>query len=156
MDKKTLQKKIKNGDTVWTTYYSFELSELNLKEDEETYWEIEDGYLFKCSKLPYMAILRIPIGTVFATKEDVEFELEFGNITWTETLKLPTWEQMQKIERFDFKGKDGYRYTMNFMSGFKTLAVTGIISNKYYGEATYENYLEACRLCKKLFLGEEL
>lgn len=156
MDKKTLQKKIESGDTVWTTYWESGLSELNLKEDEERYWEIEDDYLFKYLKLPHYAILRIPIETIIDSREEAEWLLEFGNIKRTEKLEMPSWEKMQKIERFDFKGKDGYRYTMNFISGFKTLAITGIIENKYYGEATYENYLEACRICKKLFLGEEL
>lgn len=91
-------------------------------------------------------------------EEDVEtekFKLEFQNITRTETLSLPTFEELKKLERFDFKAKDGHVYTIHFISDFKTLAITGIIENKYYGEAAKENYLEACKIAKKLFLGEK-
>lgn len=91
-------------------------------------------------------------------EEDVEtekFKLEFQNITRTETLNIPTFEELKKFERFEFKAKDGHRYTIHYISGFKTLAITGIIENKYYGEATKENYLEACKIAKNLFLGEK-
>lgn len=91
-------------------------------------------------------------------EEDVEagkFKSEFQDITRTDTLNLPTFEELKKLERFDFKAKDGHVYTIHFISGFKTLAITGIVENKYYGEATKENYLEACKIAKKLFLGEK-
>lgn len=91
-------------------------------------------------------------------EEDVEtekFKLEFQNITRTETLSLPTFEELKKFEVLDFKAKDGYQYTIYYISGFKTLAITGITGNKYYGEATKENYLEACKIAKNLFLGEK-
>lgn len=91
-------------------------------------------------------------------EEDVEtekFKLEFQNITRTETLSLPTFEEFKEFERFEFKAKDGHRYTIHYIFGFNTLAITGIIENKYYGEATKENYLEACKIAKKLFLGEK-
>lgn len=90
---------------------------------------------------------------LYETKEEAEFAKEFKNITRTETLNLPTFEELKKFERFDFKAKDGHIYTIHFISGFNTLAITGIIENKYYGEATKENYFEACRIAKNLFLG---
>nr|DAT76235.1 MAG TPA: hypothetical protein [Caudoviricetes sp.] len=90
----------------------------------------------------------------YETQEDAEFAKEFKNIKRTEILNLPTFEELKKFERFDFKAKDGHRYTIHFISGFNTLAITGIIENKYYGEATKENYLEACKIAKNLFLGE--
>ena len=92
---------------------------------------------------------------LFETKEDAEFAEEFQNITRTETLSLPTFEELKKIERFAFFGKDGNIYTIHFMSGFNTLAIVGISGNKYYGEATKENYLEACKIARNLFLGEK-
>ena len=153
MDKETLQKKIESGDTVWTLRYGKIIPvKINFTNTEygvnyEFVWgnspDVDGSEIYETKYL-------------FATREEAEWQLEFGNITRTEKLELPTWEKMQEIERFDFKGKDGHRYTMYFISGFRTLAITGIIRNEYYGEATYENYLEACRICKKLFLGEEL
>lgn len=100
----------------------------------------------------------IPSYRLSALEEDIEtekFKKEFQNIIREEILNLPTFEELKKFERFDFKAKDGHRYTIHFISGFNTLAITGIIENKYYGEATKENYLEACKIAKKLFLGEK-
>lgn len=91
----------------------------------------------------------------YETQEDAEFAKEFKNITRTVTLSLPTFEELKQIEKFEFKSADAYRYSIYFISGFNTLAITGIIENKYYGEATKENYLEACKIAKKLFLGEK-
>lgn len=93
---------------------------------------------------------------LFETQEDAEFAKEFKNITRIETLNLPTFEELKKFERFDFEAKDGHRYTIHFISGFNTLAITGIIENKYYGKATKENYLEACKIAKKIFLGGKI
>lgn len=92
----------------------------------------------------------------YETQEDAEFAKEFKNITRIETLNLPTWEELKKFERFDFKSKDGHKYTIHFISGFNTLAITGIIKNEYYGEATKENYFEACKIAKKIFLGDKI
>ena len=36
---------------------------------------------------------------LYETKEDWEFDRDFRNITRTETLKLPTWEEFQKVLR---------------------------------------------------------
>lgn len=92
---------------------------------------------------------------LFETLEEAEWHKEFGCIERTERLKLPTWEEIQKYERFDFKDKNCNRYTIHFISGFKTLAITGIISVEFYEEATKKNYIKACRKAKKLFLGEQ-
>lgn len=92
---------------------------------------------------------------LYETKEEAEFVKEFKNIKRTEILNLPTFEELKKFERFDFKAKDGHRYTIHFISGFNTLAITGIIKNEYYGEASKENYIDACKIAKNLFLGED-
>lgn len=91
----------------------------------------------------------------YETQEDAEFAKEFKNIERTEILNLPTFEELKKFERFNFKVKDGHRYTIHFISGFNILVIAGIFTTEYYGEATKENYLEACKIAKKLFLGED-
>lgn len=98
----------------------------------------------------------ISLKILFETKEDAVFAKEFKNIKRIEVLNLPTFEELKNFERFDFKAKDGHRYTIHFISGFNTLAITGIIENKYYGKATKENYLEACKIAKKIFLGGKI
>lgn len=91
---------------------------------------------------------------LFETKEDAEWHNEFGCIERTERLVLPTWEEIQKYERFDFKDKYNRSYTLHYISGFKTLAISGW-STEYYAPATKENYTIACRKAKELFLGEK-
>lgn len=117
------------------------------------YCPSNDNYQYLSSKDGDCYLYEFSNEDLYETKEDVEFAKEFKNITRTETLNLPTFEELKKFERFDFKAKDGHRYTIHFISGFNTLAITGIIENKYYGEAIKENYLEACKIAKNLFLG---
>jgi hypothetical protein len=90
---------------------------------------------------------------LFETLEEAEWHIEFGCIERTERLELPTWEEIQKYERFDFKDKYNHSYTLHYISGFKTLAISGW-STEYYAPATKENYTLACRKAKELFLGE--
>lgn len=101
----------------------------------------------------------IPSYRLSALEEDIEtekFKKEFQNIIREEILNLPTFEELKQIEKFEFKSADGYKYAILFVSNAKKLILTGLIENKYYGEATKENYLEACKIAKKLFLGEKI
>lgn len=124
---------------------------------DKRYFCILSNYLQWSKFLDKPMLQRTPhIDDIYETKEDAEFAKEFKNITRIETLNLPTWEELKKFERFDFKAKDGHRYTIHFISGFNTLAITGIIKNEYYGEATKENYFQACKIAKKLFLGDKM
>lgn len=118
------------------------------------YSSSNDNYQYLSSKDGDCYLYEFFDEDLYETKEDAEFAKEFKNIKRTEILNLPTFEELKKFERFDFKAKDGHRYTIHFISGFSTLAITGIIKNEYYGEATKENYLEACRIAKNLFIGE--
>ena len=130
----------------------------NVSIEENNYQELVlrnngEGWYFSC--LQSYPVNSLPLRDLYGTQEDAEFAKKFKNIERTEILNLPTFEELKKFERFDFKAKDGYKYTIHFISGFNTLAITGIIENKYYGEATKENYLEACKIAKKIFLGED-
>lgn len=104
------------------------------------------------------ALLSYPLRFLEEDVETGKFKSKFQNITRTETLSLPTFEELKKLERFDFKTKRGYRYTILFVDGINLLLLFGKTKNKYYGEetiATKENYLEVCKIAKKLFLGEK-
>ena len=94
---------------------------------------------------------------LFETKEEAEEYLEFGNITITKTLKLPNWEEVQK------KLKLGGTWNIKFYSkneldecclSINAFNNTVIVLGYKCWELTKENYNEARRLCKKLFLGE--
>ena len=109
------------------------------------------------------------------TISEAEFCAKYKNIQRTETLDLPTWEEakIDKLvqigevkngcwdliksftdkmnnEMFEFSlSSDDYNQfylsVNNEDSSYKDL---------FYKPLTYENYLEACRLCVKLFKGE--
>lgn len=158
MDKKTLQKKIESGDTVWafswTAGFKKEIVEINLQENEP---EAKFNLLYFWDK--DLIEHRYDLESIFATKEEAEWQLEFGNITRTEKLELPTWEQFKKTTCFDFVGIDWTFYELHNRRRNK-LQLDYSYDNDYYRpekewKLTYENYLEACRLCKKLFLGGE-
>ena len=99
---------------------------------------------------------------LFENKEEFDWLLEFGNIQRTETLSLPTWEDMQnKIQSNGFGNKviaNFDSYVFEYKKSLNLQVVIGInlgSETLYYGDLTKENYLEACRLAKKLFLGEK-
>lgn len=163
MDKETLQKKIESGDTVWYLWRfanHIEARPLSLLEDED------NKICITCAESLYHAYKTLDgwhneyysIDELFATKEEAEWKLEFGNITRTEKLELPTWEQFKKDKCFTFFGIDWTFYELHNRRRNK-LQLDYSYDNDYYRpekewKLTYENYLEACRICKKLFLGE--
>lgn len=92
---------------------------------------------------------------LFETKEEAEWHLEFGNITRTETLKLPTWEEFCKAPNLKFCGAEHNLY--HLFSDLKWLWFEQVVDENwtiglYLERATKGNYIEACRLAKKLFL----
>ena len=98
---------------------------------------------------------------LFETKEEAEFSLEFQNITRTETLNLPTWEELNKkvdtIPNMFWQIAKCSEFIL-FLQTDKILNNTQIIlrgnDDTYNWGLTKENYLEACKIAKKLFLGE--
>lgn len=120
---------------------------------DNAWLKIENGKLFITYPQCYIPIADLK--DLFEIKEDAEWELEFGDIKRVETLKLPTWEEIHYKLDLDFidknKNKLVFRVRENFID---------IINNKKkriygYDNVTKENYIEACGLCKKLFLGEK-
>lgn len=98
---------------------------------------------------------------LFETKEDAEWQREFGCIERTERLKLPTWEKVneiieeQKWFELNFKTK---QEEIAFIVNDCQIAVMMKGENYLSGsddELNKENYIKACREVKKLFLGEE-
>lgn len=94
---------------------------------------------------------------IFETKEDAEFALKYQNITRTETLNLPTFEEFCKYEYIDFLTSKGKHCWLEICLESPTsrfrMAEGSMFTHIW--DLTKENYLEACELCKKLFLGEE-
>lgn len=87
---------------------------------------------------------------LFETKEEVEWYLEFGNITRTETLSFPTYRL--------FGINEIIVCTPRFLFSKLSDPAMFIIFDRNKREVVFEksqskrNYIEACRLAKKLFL----
>lgn len=88
--------------------------------------------------------------------EEAEWELEFGNIIREERLELPSWEDRDTC--FEFTDKDGLETTLVICYGnilVQQYSKDNILTTEYFRKPlTEENYIEACKLCKKLFLGD--
>lgn len=98
---------------------------------------------------------------LFETKEEADWYLEFGNITREEKLVLPSWEEFKENCNFPtIHCKNGK--TANFTVSNSYLEIykdsdDGYCEKKIYGKPlTKENYIDACKLCKQLFLGEKV
>lgn len=93
----------------------------------------------------------------FETEEDARWELEM-TATRTETLKMPRFESI--IE----PNKTFVLYEDDKFLGFITVDQQIVINYYKIGEIkrifdkplTKENYIEACKLCLRLFKGEEV
>lgn len=96
-----------------------------------------------------------PLEDLFGTKEEAEWELEFGNITRTETLRLPNYTvAINYIDTDKFILADNSNFKFLLLSNPNNI----IIINKQNGNQifskplTKENYIEACAKAKELFL----
>lgn len=102
----------------------------------------------------------------FETKEDAEFTLKYKNITQVKSISLPTWEEITTDEKYKHFGKscfefNDYRLIVSLRDENHDFEYIGIDVNGNcelynWDEATKENYIKACEICKKLFLGEKL
>lgn len=94
---------------------------------------------------------------LFESKEEAEWYKEFGNITRTERLGLPTWEIINK-EFKDINKFGSYAiidtagvYMDIFVDNYKNKFI--VLTTQPRMLLTKENYTLACRKCKELFLG---
>ena len=102
------------------------------------------------------------INDYFTTQEEAEFALRYQNITRTEKLSLPTWEELKgkigegKAYKIYFNDAQ-FLFVSSFIIEVGKYDTNGEQIEQYFCEGTHkENYLEACELCRKLFLGEEV
>lgn len=107
---------------------------------------------------------------IFETEEDAEFALRYKRIPKTEYLDLPTWEEFNKDNfgvRFYNKSREFCLHRVRYSASDKK-PLWKIDLYESYGDdedtvawekswdSTKENYLEACELCRKLWLGEQV
>ena len=102
---------------------------------------------------------------LFETEDEAREHLEFGNITRTERLELPNWEEFKTTETITkFFNKDInyslYVYVKNKNTNNCKIMIYADNGEQEWWEfqkpLTRENYNEARRLCVKLFKGENV
>ncbi len=133
-----------------------------IPQNEEFYLKINNDCLMFITDNPYVYDDEeefYDLEELFETKEEAEWQSEFGNITRTETLKLPTWEEIEK----DLYGRTGSFYIVD-NDCFSLVYDKGeiisqillrTVEENYNWNADKGNYIKACQIAKKLFLGEE-
>ena len=157
IEKERLEYLIKNNIPLWF------IEDDQIKETHQTkYWKIaENKIVWYADKSLYKTLENL-----FETKEEAEWYLEFGNITRTETLNLPSWKEFNKKYKkkyspvIAFNGKNPQCFYEMFFKKDNSKKGCVLIYDcdckeyVYSNRLTKENYTDACRLCKKLFLGE--
>ena len=110
----------------------------------------------------------IPSYRLSALEEDIEtekFKKEFQNITREEILNLPTWEEIQYTQHYfiyKFPIKDNYDFfgIITILKDYNIKVsglVQGVLFEEYFNEAaSKDNYIKACTIARKLFLGESV
>ena len=108
MTKERLKELIKQGNLVWAFSWTSgekRIVEINLQENEP---EISGDLLYFWDK--DWIEHRYGLESIFDTKEEAEWQLEFGNITHTERFEPPMWEDLQDaLEVIDYK----FAFTIN-------------------------------------------
>ena len=163
ISKQRLTELIEQGATIWCPYYMFDEEGIQLDNkdyiDGEILYVVNEVWKDNFRKQP------LKLEYLFETEEDARWELEM-TATRTETLRLPTWEEV-KNKKFHFsylinvKGLYLYINIYNFTKKFEIYCNHGVYSYDYKFNRTFdlrdkEQYKTACKLCLRLFKGEEV
>ena len=95
---------------------------------------------------------------LFETEEDALWELEM-TATRTETLKLPKWEEFIETNYFPTIYCEYCQKITMTISNDEFFLFSDILHDEeciFRKPLTKENYIEACKLCLRLFRGEEV
>ena len=156
--KERLQELIEKGATIWVKgsvfIFKFELNKTYYIEDNylmQSYCEFDDDVVIKTLG---------DLQDLFETEEDARWELEM-TATYTNTLKLANYTNFENEngDRVFYHKGTTYELSLWWTSdNTKIIRVTW--SNKdgfgwlFEKPLTKENYIEACKLCLRLFEGE--
>lgn len=159
ISKERLKELIEKESNIYE-YTNNHIWEIQLKND----WYVMNGCLreVKLSKHPFQIW---SIDSLFETKAEAEEYAEFGNITRTEKLDLPTWNEFSKWDKSVKFFSKGTKYSMYVFVKNKNTNNCRIMIYADNGEQdwivfeqplTKENYDNARRICVKLFRGESV
>lgn len=145
--KERLEELIRQGASVWEAKYG-KVKEFNLSTIGD--YLMSKEYIRVYFYQPYNFITRKRYDKLFEDKGEAEWFSKFRNITRTEILSLPTWDEFYNSGKmYYFRGFYGNQITL------RQYDRNIFVNDDYIGYLTEPNYLEACELCRKMFLGEE-
>lgn len=160
--KERLEELIKQGATIYWLYGK-SIEKKVLKHKYHKFFI--DTELNEYNEKLGIGIWKHKLSKLFETKEEAEWHLEFGNITRTETLKLPTWEENKSVDCiFTTPNRSSYYLKSRVKTGYSIerenpyiirIGKFGESDNFIDFEFTKENYILACRKCKEIFLKGE-
>lgn len=102
---------------------------------------------------------------IYETKENIKWYLKFGNIKRTQTLSLPSWEEIFADKKILYNGiyncywlDNAWKYGIEICAyiknnDFKNGQIR--VNGTYFNGITKKNYLKACILARKLYLKEQ-
>lgn len=85
-------------------------------------------------------------------KGEWEYEMHDSRL---ERFEPPVWEDFLEKEEYIFWSKN-HRQTIIRVLGIKYIVVETSFERFYTGDSTKENYIKACTIARKLFLGETI
>ena len=162
IEKNRLEELIEQKATIWVQNkycgaYDVELNHLyhiEITDNKESllYWDesIDEGTTKEEVLVDYLEYL-------YETEEDAEFASEFQNIKRVETLNLPFWEDIinKKLHKIYFYSKLGGTFIMEIEGNIFIYEVDCFPHFIFNKKTTKENYFEACKEARRLFLGEK-
>lgn len=154
ISKERLEELIEQGATIYCPYF---LCYDGVKLDKNTDRITNIGILISKHENTHDFF---KFDNLFETKEEAEWYRDFGCIEKIERLWFPTWESvyndLKDYKDGDFYILDNYYFSFVYNKRYETSQLFLYTHNeKYNWNANKENYYEACKLAKSLFLGEK-
>lgn len=156
IEKERLEELIKQKAIIWGVYdYSYSIDKpnkkveyINLDEFNHYYKDVDEFIMYQGD-----------YSELFETEEEAEWHKEFGCIEKVERLWFPTWESvyndLKDYKNGDFYILDNDHFSFVYNKGHITSQLFLYTHNeKFNWNANKENYYKACKLAKKIFLGE--
>lgn len=157
ISKERLQELIKQEATIWADRYG----EIQLCEKSEVRRVIScEGESYCLSGFIYDG----EFSPFAVTPEEMEENVEKGNWKYEmhasriERFEPPLWEEINENTdwRFYFFTRDGRDYWFTVNGIIECIDLNSEYSESYYFDFTKEDYIKACTIARKLFLGESI
>ena len=153
ISKGRLEELIEQGATIYCPYF---LYYDGIKLDKNTDRITDKGILIYRQIYKYESTHDFfKFDNLFETKEEEEWHRQFGCITRTEKLELPTWEMFDEKKFVWFVDKSQNQCCLYYLNVANKIFINVSGEVIEIGDFTKENYTLACRKAKELFLGEK-